>query len=114
MFLLFIFALTILYGINFYVGRKFSYNKVHWVFEVSHFIGGFLLAGLFSNFISSSFRIVAGVLIVGILWELWELFVDRQPRLRKKFNQGPITLPDTILDLVLDLTGAIIFILFFK
>lgn len=94
------------------VGSKYSYPKVHWVFEAAHFLAGFFLAMFFSNFLFHSWEIIVAVLTVGALWEIWELIAWNIPSLRKRFiKEGTITIPDTLLDLFLDVLGAMAFVI---
>jgi hypothetical protein len=41
-----------------------------------------------------------GVLVVGLVWELWELFVG--------FSLVNKDLPDTVLDITMDMVGALL------
>lgn len=108
------FALLVaLYGVNFYIGRRFPYKKVHWFFEVSHFLAGFLLAAFFADFFVSAFDVVLAAVLVGLLWELFEVITDRVSWLRHVMKPGPITPADTLLDLILDAAGALLFTVLF-
>lgn len=91
-------------------------NKLYWFFELAHFLGGFFMAMFLSNFFSSQLFILLGVFMVGLLWELWELIVNKSNKLQqfliKHFSYyiDKITWPDTLLDLFLDILGALVFI----
>lgn len=113
-----IFALLALYITNTYIGSHFKEKKVYWFFELSHFLGGFLIALFLSNFSDDALNILYGVFLVGLFWEVYELTIDRSKKIRtflSKFGirQSLMTLPDTLLDLFLDMLGAFIFIKFF-
>ncbi len=109
-----IIALVAVYFIAYAVAStKYPYKKVYWLFEAAHFSAGFFFGMFFSNFLSSSREIVGAVFAVGALWELWEFIAWNIPSLRKKvFKMGTITLPDTILDLILDTLGGVVFVYF--
>lgn len=90
----------------------------YWFFEFSHFLMGFLIASfLFSSIHISNTKIVSVVLIVGILWEFWEYisynFLSVSRFIKKHFNyfSEKQILWDTVLDLILDLSGALFFII---
>src|SRR3989338_3757965 len=91
-------------------------NKFYWFFETAHFLGGFFVAIFFSNFFDSSLFIIFGVLMVGLLWEIWEFMVNKNADLRqflmRRFNYyvDKVTWPDTILDLFLGFLGAIVYL----
>ncbi len=107
-----IIALVAVYFIAYAIGNtKYPYKKVYWAFEAAHFSAGFFVAMFFSNFFSEPREIVAATFAIGALWELWEVIAWNIPSLRKKvFKMGGMTLPDTILDLVLDTFGGVVFV----
>lgn len=90
----------------------FLYWTVSWFDILMHFLGG-LLIGLISIFIFFILRFVSipknhilnvfiitvgSVLIVGLVWELWEVFVGLTNVLKDQV--------DTAIDIVMDLIGA--------
>lgn len=98
----------------------FLYWTTPWFDILMHFLGGFtigLIAG-FAFFISgfvkiprdhllNAFIIIIGtVLIVGLVWELWEVFVGFTDVLNDEV--------DTIMDVVMDLIGASVAFLYIK
>ncbi len=91
------------------------YWAIEWFDIPMHFLGGFLI-GILALFVFFSsgwisftknirdwqmilFITVSSVLIVGLAWELWELFVG--------FTDLIADRADTILDLIMDTTGAV-------
>lgn len=102
-------------ALNFYL-----YWTIGWLDILVHFLGGFLI-GLFVIFFAVSysklenlgkykiiiFSLVIGItLAVGLLWELWEVFVG--------FTDTLTDLGDTILDLIMDTAGSVVAIYYSK
>src|SRR3989344_6296224 len=118
MILLPIVFLAILYLSCVYINNHFEYKKAYWFFEFSHLAAGFLIALFLSNFLPNAISTVILTALVGLIWEIGEIIVDRSDRIKNmlaKLNirQGPVTVSDTLLDLVLDTSGALILINFF-
>ncbi len=114
-----IITLAFLYFACIFVSNTFEYKKAYWFFEFCHLAAGFLLAVSISNFTKNNLATLLGVLSIGILWEIWEIIIDHFKRIQKillKFGikQGPITLDDTILDILLDTAGALIYLVFIR
>jgi hypothetical protein len=114
-----ILAIPAIYILSAFISRSMSYEKGYWFFEALHLLAGFFVAMFWSNFLNTNALVIMATLAVGILWEVWEVIVDRQPKLKnilRKFHitQGKITLQDTTLDLFLDFAGALIFVLLLK
>ncbi|MBI1975288.1 MAG: hypothetical protein HYS57_02930, partial [Parcubacteria group bacterium] len=120
-------ALVVLLAWNFVVGMYFKFGVKHnWFFEVNHFIGGFLLAMVFSNFFHSFWLILVLVLVAGVLWECFEYVTGSVPIfsqfLMKIFRVGREDVEyvwkniwrDTLLDLALALAGASVFLVAFN
>ena len=103
-----------------FVNAILSYQgkKLYWLYEASHFVGGFLLAALFLNFLDKKLVLLA-VLTVGILWEIYELVINKNKNIKKylknkfKYYIIPSTFPDTIADLLLDIFGAAFYLYLF-
>jgi|SRR3989338_1986062 len=113
-----IIILVFLYFSCIFISNKIEYKKAYWFFEFCHLTAGFLLAVFIFNFTANGLSILLGVFAVGILWEILEIAIDRFNRVKSfllKFGikQGPITLADTLLDLFLDIFGALIFLAIF-
>ncbi|MFA5791755.1 MAG: hypothetical protein WC884_01815 [Candidatus Paceibacterota bacterium] len=111
-------SIILLFLVNFFAVKFYWYYFI-WYFDMSmHFFGGFC-AGLVSiwllSFLYSSFKltfnliikIVLGVLVFGILWEVFEILVNNIT-VQNSFN----TL-DTISDIFFDLVGGLFAILYF-
>lgn len=108
-----LFSIIILVSINIILSYKGK--KLYWLYESSHFIGGFLLAMLFSNFLDKKLILLA-VLVVCILWEIYELVSTKKEKIKKylenKFNYyiTPSAFSDTALDLLLAFLGAALYL----
>lgn len=107
--------------IAFLLADKFHFFFSFWWFDIPmHFIGGFA-SGLVSLFILKVFRIketkqipflIAGILLIGVLWELFEVGVDTI------IFKMPTTAPsviDSLSDLCFDIAGGIVAVwMYFK
>jgi len=90
---------------------------LYWFFELSHFLLGFLIASLiYVTFSTNNITIILGVILLSVLWEFWEYvatkFYGLNNFIKKLFNYyiDKQTFKDTSLDLILDLSGAVFFI----
>ena len=118
-------SLVVLIFIVNYLAMKFYwYSSIWWLDMLMHFFGGFWLGltliwfslpkdisltkQLFEkqNF-KLILKILLGVLIVGVLWEIFEVIVNNNT-LRLSFN-----LLDTLSDICFDITGGSFAILYF-
>ncbi|NCS98796.1 hypothetical protein GW764_01270 [Candidatus Parcubacteria bacterium] len=105
--------LSILIAILHYISLElYLYWTISWFDILMHFLGGFLIAIFvilvlysYSDFESLKkhkiflFSLIVGMtLVVGLGWELWEIFVG--------FTDAINDLGDTILDIVMDVIGA--------
>ena len=110
-----IFALAIIVAFFHYLALTFYlYWTVEWFDILMHFLGGALVALLSmfifytsgylnfpkEHFLSVFAMILGSVLLVGLVWELWELFVG--------FTDVLVDQGDTILDLIMDIIGGIV------
>lgn len=107
------FWLSILIAILHYIALElFLYWTVSWFDILMHFLGGFLIA-IFTIFILYSYSdfeslkkhriflvslVLGATLVIGLGWELWELFVG--------FTDVIEDLNDTIMDVIMDTVGA--------
>lgn len=111
-----LFSIIILVLINIALSHKGK--KLYWVYEVSHFVGGFLLAVLFLNFLDIKFVLLA-VLVIGLVWETYELIINRNKRIKKllenkfRYHIIPPTFPDSVLGVLLNVLGAAFYLYLF-
>ncbi|MDE2001795.1 MAG: hypothetical protein KGI60_04510 [Patescibacteria group bacterium] len=112
-------VLAIVYVAATYVGDHFPYDQVYWFFEFCHLLSGMLVAALVAQFTSSAALIVMGTLGVGCAWEIGEFITNYSAwvhRITERFGLRiePQTFWDTVLDLVLDVVGAVLFVYFLR
>ena len=101
-----------------YIGTKLYWYYTIWYFDMPmHFLGGLWL-GLFFIYVFSrkepsfdlNFKLILtillAVLFIGVLWELFEIYVNND------IGQIPFNLLDTISDLFCDLAGGTFAILY--
>ena len=94
--------------------------KLHWYFSVwwsdmsMHLLAGFWVGLVFfwlippKNFSFLNIgKIILGVFLVGIIWEIFEILVD------KIIAQNPFNFLDTLSDLCFDLAGALLSVFYF-
>lgn len=106
--ILFIFVLNL-------IAMKFYWYFSIWWFDMPmHLLGGFWVGLFFIWFLepkdlsfSTIIKIILGVLLVGVAWEMFEVIVN------KTIIQNPFNTLDTISDVCFDLAGAFISILYF-
>lgn len=106
--ILFIFAVN-------YIAMKFYWYSAIWYFDMPmHLLGGFWLGfaliwlfRLKELSFKLIFKIILCVFLIGILWELFEIFVD------KTIAQNPFNILDTISDMCFDLAGGGLSIIYF-
>lgn len=98
--------------------QLYLYWTVDWFDIVMHTLGGFLIS-IFVLFVVISYSdfenlkrhrifivslIIGLTLVVGLTWELWEIFVG--------FTDTLKDLGDTVLDVIMDTVGAILAIIY--
>ncbi len=100
--------------VNFLAGKFHWYSSLPWFDMFMHFLGGFWLAlgimYLFPPKMSSSssiLKILLGVLIIGLLWEFFEVIV------KNKIFLETFDFRDTMSDIFFDLAGGLTAILYF-
>jgi hypothetical protein len=101
-------------GLHLLALKLFLYWTTNWFDIPMHFLGG-LLIGLIMVFVcyvsgyfnfptthqGSVFAVVlGGVLVVGLAWELWEIFVGLTDVIADQ--------ADTILDVIMDMLGGLV------
>jgi hypothetical protein len=102
-----IFLMLFIFGLDF-LGRTFYWYYTVWYFDIiTHFLGGFWVALFFLyTFLlfdkkAGIFRILLGVLLIGILWEIFEYIVFN------RIGGTPFDSFDTSLDIVMDMVGGV-------
>jgi hypothetical protein len=107
-----IFWLSLLISVMHYAALKFFYYwTISWYDILMHLMGGFLIAliaiYILINFFHSAILedkkitailILSFVLIVGLGWELWELFLGFTDVIADRF--------DTLIDILMDFIGG--------
>jgi uncharacterized membrane protein YjjP (DUF1212 family) len=107
------FISLLLFFLHYSALKFYLYWSIEWFDILMHFLGGFVVllfvmsifnrVNLFDfsnqNKITQFFIVVSITLIIGLIWELWEIFIG--------FTDQLTDAPDTILDVIMDLVGAI-------
>lgn len=111
-----------LFILNLTFGIKYGFGfSNYWFFETLHFLSGFFLAMFLANFTESKILIFAGIAIASFLWETAEYLLGRIPKLSARFRKTfdlkknidiQPKWQDTILDVILNFTGAAVFVYF--
>ena len=95
-------------------------NKYGWFYEIAHFLGGFFVAMFLSKFLFENRSIIIFVILIGILWEVGELVVNKNRKIQQflinKFNYyiDRETTSGIMLDIFLDFLGVTAFIYLFN
>jgi len=118
------FLIFFIFAVN-YAAMKFYWYFSIWYFDMPmHFLGGFWVGLALLWFFSLKefslperlfgragfkiiFKIILGVFLIGIFWELFEVFVD------KTIAQNSFNLLDTVSDMCFDLAGGGLSIIYF-
>lgn len=117
MFTLSLLTLISIFVINLVFGMYYGFGKRHyWFYEMLHFLGGFFVTMFLYNFTDSWQMIFLVLAVISFIWELIEYLLVKIQFLSKfvskKFHAKPeFKLGDTVLDLFLNFTGALIFYL---
>lgn len=117
--LIIIVILLLLFISSLYLSSVFE-KRYNWIFSIFHFLSGFLLAFLLSQYLENKMMIVIAVFFIGMLWEGYEYLIDKIKFLKETYRKyfkicdTTLILKDTIFDLILDVLGAIFFILLFQ
>ncbi len=113
--------LLAIFILNLIVGMYYSFGSRHyWFPQTLHFLGGFFAAMFFASFLQSAVSVLAGLGIVTVLWEFIEFLIAKIPVMtryvKKWFRLKKVGLgwKDTIFDIILNFSGAILFIYLFK
>jgi hypothetical protein len=97
------------------VATKFSWYFSVWYFDmIMHFLGGFWIGLAYvyllspeDKSISTVFKILLFVIFIGIGWEVYEIWVN------EIIIQNPLNFLDIISDILFDLSGGTLAILYF-
>jgi CDP-diglyceride synthetase len=97
------------------LANKFYWYSSIWYFDMPmHFLGGFWLAlvliylfPLSDSSFKSIYKIILGVLFIGVLWELFELFF------KNYVAQNPFNGLDALSDIFFDLAGGFTGVFYF-
>jgi len=104
-----------IFALNLFAMKFYWYYSIWWFDIPMHFLGGFWLGLAIlwyfpikeTSFISVV-KIILGVLVASIGWEVFEIMVD------KTITQNPFNTLDTFSDLCSGLSGGFTAILFFS
>ncbi len=99
-----------------YLALKFHWYFSIWWFDMPmHILGGFWVGLCFIWYLkpkdlsfNNIIKIILGFLVIGLLWEIFEISVD------KIIMQNPFNVLDTISDICFGLTGAFFSVLYFS
>ena len=97
------------------LAMKFYWYSSIWYFDmIMHFLGGFWVSLAIIWFfhvkdvsLKLIFKIILGVLLIGFLWEVFEVVID------EIFSKNSFNVLDTISDIFLDLSGGCLAVLYF-
>lgn len=103
-----------IFAVNATAYKFYWYSEIWWFDMVLHFMGGVWLGLFFIHLFfheywsfDTIFKIILGVLLVGIFWEIYEIFVNDY------ITRNPFNTRDTISDICLDLAGGLFAILYY-
>jgi len=123
-----IFFLTLVLLINFIAGMYYNFYEYWWFDVFLHFLGGFFVAMLMVHYLADiktksklkNYLIITGaVILIGVLWEFAE-YLANQTLVEPIYNSFGIKayfigdLDDTLNDLLMDILGAISWLLLFR
>ena len=111
-------AILSLFVLNFIAIKFYLYYSIWWADMPMHFLGGFCSGIAILWFLSSKnllleidfkliYKIVLGILIIGVLWELYEILFYNI------LNQSLFNVLDTSHDILFDLAGGTFAIFYF-
>ena len=100
--------------VNYIASSLYWYYSIWWFDMPMHFLGGFWLGLAFLWFLFVEklslqliFKIMVGILLVGFLWEVFEVLVN------DAITQNPFNILDTASDVFFDLAGGALAILYY-
>jgi len=101
------FLIIAIFLLNYLANYFYWYSSIPYFDMLMHFLGGFWLVLIYVYLFDSKqasiltlIKIVLWVLIIGVLWEFFELYFVNY------VAENPFDLPDTISDLFFDLFGG--------
>ena len=107
------FLILFIFAVNFFANKFYWYYSVRYLDMIMHFLGGFWVGLVFlwlfyleNLSVRLVFKIILGVLLIGILWEVFEILVNNS------IAQNPFNVLDTLSDLLFDLFGGLCAILY--
>lgn len=108
------YLVILIFLVNYVAVRLYWYNSI-WYFDMPmHFAGGLFLGLAFvwllniqSISIKVVFKIILGVLLIGVGWEIYEIVVNNI------IAQNPFNTLDTISDVFFDLAGGTTAVLYY-
>ena len=109
-----LFLIFFIFFLN-YLAMKFYWYSSIWYFDmVMHFLGGIWLGLALIWFFKigeisfkSIFYLILGVLLIGVLWEIFEIIID------ETITGNSFNILDTISDILFDLAGGSLALLYF-
>jgi len=96
---------------NFGSKRGWYFKKGNWFSRIMHFTAGFLVAMFWAGLTRNFLFIVALTFLVSVSWELLERFLSVTKLKKIDLAEGMTKNRDTIEDLILGLSGAVVFVL---
>lgn len=110
------FLIFFVFLINALAIKFYWYYSIRWFDMPMHFLGGFwvglaLLWFFNVKYIDKNYiyKVILGVLFVGLCWEVFEFFVNNL-----YFARYPFDIVDTIQDIFFDLFGGFLSLIYFK
>lgn len=114
MLLLSFFGIVLLFLFTHLIERRLPYRRAYNIFEVCHFLAGFFIAAGAAAIFSRAVAVIEVTLAIGVIWEVWKFMLERPFLSRLSctigWRRGHWTLADTLLDLLLDAAGAVVFL----
>lgn len=95
--------------------RRRTYKEAYPFYQTAHFLAGFFVAVGASAYTSNAWWIITVTFVVGFLWETGEYILAYSKSIRAFFHidsPSHLTIADTVFDILLDVAGAGVFLLF--
>lgn len=108
-------AIFILLAISFFGTRKRWFKQgPNWLSRIMHFSGGIFVAMFLSNLITFPFLIIVLTFLAGIFWEIAEYIFGFYMFKKTGTKRYMTEARDTAEDLILDVVGASVFLVFLR